>query len=64
METAKNVVERNAVRLPKAMVSKEKQLFIHGDLLCLRFADPDIEAAWIVQKIASALRIDTKKLFE
>lgn len=52
VETAKNVVERNAVRLPKAMVSKEKQLFKHGDMLCLRFADPDTEAAWIVQKIA------------
>jgi DNA helicase-2/ATP-dependent DNA helicase PcrA len=52
VETAKNVVERNAGRLPKSMVSKEKQPFKHGDLLCLRFADPDTEAAWIVRKIA------------
>lgn len=52
VETAKSVVERNAARLPKSMVSKEKQVFTHGDMLCLRFTDPDVEAAWIVQKIA------------
>ena len=52
VETAKNVVERNTARLPKSMVSREKQPFKHGDLLCLRFADPDTEAAWIVRKIA------------
>lgn len=52
VDTAKNVVERNADRLAKSMVSKEKQPFKHGDLLCLRFADPEKEAAWIVRKIA------------
>jgi len=51
VESAKSVVERNSGRLSKDMVSKEKQLFKHGDMLCLRFADPDTEAAWIVRKI-------------
>lgn len=51
VETAKSVVERNAVRLPKSMVSKEKQSFKHGDMLCLRFANPETEASWIIQKI-------------
>lgn len=52
VETARNVVERNANRLAKAMVSREKQDFRHGDLLCLRFTDPGQEAAWIVHKLS------------
>lgn len=51
VETAKNVVERNSERLPKTMISKEKQPFAHGDMLCQRFADPETEAGWIVGKI-------------
>jgi DNA helicase-2/ATP-dependent DNA helicase PcrA len=51
VDTARNVVERNLERLPKTMVSKEKQSFMHGDMLCQRFADPGTEAAWIVGKI-------------
>lgn len=52
VETARNVVERNANRLSKVMVSKEKQAFRHGDLLCLNFPSPDQEAAWIIQKLS------------
>lgn len=52
VETAKNVVERNAQRLSKAMVSKEKQTFQRSDLLCLGFTTPDLEAAWIARKIS------------
>jgi DNA helicase-2/ATP-dependent DNA helicase PcrA len=51
VEGAKSVIERNAGRLPKEMISKEKQPFRHGDMLCLRFDDPDSEAGWIAQKI-------------
>jgi DNA helicase-2/ATP-dependent DNA helicase PcrA len=52
VETSKSVIERNTLRLEKKIISKDKQLFKHGDMLCLRFADPDAEAAWIVRKIA------------
>lgn len=51
VETARSVVERNRERLPKKMESKEKQTFVRGDLLCLRFHDPTEEAQWIVEKI-------------
>jgi DNA helicase-2/ATP-dependent DNA helicase PcrA len=33
------------------MISKEKQPFMHGDMLCQRFADLEAEAEWIVGKI-------------
>lgn len=52
VDTARSVVERNSERLPKSMVSTGQQSFQQGDLLCLRFPDPDAEAQWIVQKIA------------
>ncbi|OGQ94609.1 MAG: hypothetical protein A2521_06185 [Deltaproteobacteria bacterium RIFOXYD12_FULL_57_12] len=51
VETARNVVERNADRLAKTMASREEQAFQRGDLLCLGFADPNQEAAWIARKI-------------
>ncbi len=51
VETARAVVERNRERLHKTMVSKEKQPFTRGDLLCQRFTDPEQVAQWIVQKI-------------
>lgn len=52
VDTARDVVERNASRLSKTMVSREKQPFRHGDLLCLKFVDPGQEAAWIIQKLS------------
>lgn len=55
VEAARKVVERNGRRLPKRMESRETQAFEHGDLLCLKFATPDKEAAWIVERI-QALR--------
>ncbi|OGG45158.1 MAG: hypothetical protein A3F84_11895 [Candidatus Handelsmanbacteria bacterium RIFCSPLOWO2_12_FULL_64_10] len=51
VETARQVVERNSERLTKKMVSEERQPFEHGDLLSLRFDNPDHEAAGIVEKI-------------
>ena len=51
VETAKSVVERNTVRLPKDIISKEKQSFKYGDMLCLRFDDTNSEADWIAKKI-------------
>ena len=52
VETAKSVVERNTGRLPKDMISQDKQPFKNGDMLCLGFTNPDAEAAWIVKKIS------------
>lgn len=52
VDTARSVVERNSERLSKSMASTGQQSFQQGDLLCLRFPDPDAEARWIVQKIA------------
>jgi DNA helicase-2/ATP-dependent DNA helicase PcrA len=57
VESAKNVVERNSERLPKTMISKEKQPFMHGDMLCQRFADPVAEAEWIVGKIRELMGV-------
>ena len=51
VETARSVVERNRDRLPKKMESKEKQPFVRGDLLCLRFNAPAEEAQWVVGKL-------------
>lgn len=51
VETARAVVERNTERLSKRMESKEKQEFIRGDLLCLRFTGPRAEAEWIILKL-------------
>lgn len=51
VETARSVVEKNLERLPKQMVSKQKQDYSRGDLLCLRFADPTAEAGWIIHKL-------------
>lgn len=55
VETARQVVERNGGRLPKRMQSTGTQSFLHGDLLCLKFQNPDEEARWIASKI-NALR--------
>jgi DNA helicase-2/ATP-dependent DNA helicase PcrA len=52
VDTARDVVERNANRLSKTMVSRETQPFLHGDLLCMKFADPGQEATWIIQKLS------------
>lgn len=51
VDTARSVVERNSERLHKRMVSTGQQSFQQGDLLCLRFPNPDVEARWIVKKI-------------
>lgn len=51
VETARQIVEHNGQRLPKKMESRESQLFEYGDLLCLRFDKPSVEAEWIVEKI-------------
>lgn len=51
VETARQVVERNAGRLEKRMQSARNQNFQHGDLLCLRFDNPVSEAGWIARKV-------------
>ncbi|MDR3568794.1 MAG: ATP-dependent DNA helicase [Syntrophobacteraceae bacterium] len=53
VETGKSVIERNATRLPKDMISRDKQRFVPGDILSLRFAGPSLEANWIVEKITN-----------
>jgi DNA helicase-2/ATP-dependent DNA helicase PcrA len=51
VESARQVVERNSARLLKKMESLERQPFEYGDLLCLRFDDPQAEARWAVEKV-------------
>lgn len=51
VDVAHRIVEVNTTRLPKMMQSGGKQEFQRGDLLCLKFTDPDEEAEWIVEKI-------------
>jgi DNA helicase-2/ATP-dependent DNA helicase PcrA len=48
---ARQIVEINANRLPKAMESGGTRSFIRGDLLALTFDDADAEAAWIAGKV-------------
>lgn len=55
VDSARRVVEANADRLPKTMLSHGMQPYEQGDLLALRFASPEEEAQWIVGKI-QALR--------
>lgn len=52
---ARQIVEANSRRLPKAMESAGHQQFERGDLLALRFADPTEEAEWIADKIGDLL---------
>ncbi len=51
VETSRQVAERNLNRLGKPMVSREKQVFEHGDLLALEFQSQQEEANWITEKI-------------
>ncbi len=51
VETARQVAERNLSRLGKQMISQDKQVFEHGDLLAIGFSSPQEEAKWIVEKI-------------
>lgn len=53
VDVARRAVEVNRHRLAKTMQSGGKQEFERGDLLCLRCADPEAEAAWIAEKILS-----------
>lgn len=49
------IEHNNPNRLPKKMVSADSQIFERGDLLCLKFADPDGEARWIATKVKSLI---------
>ncbi len=53
VELGRSVAERIPVgdRLPKAMVAAGHQRWERGDLVALTFADPESEAAWIVDRI-------------
>jgi DNA helicase-2/ATP-dependent DNA helicase PcrA len=53
VDVARETVEVNTNRLPKAMESGGKQQFDRGDLLCLKFKDPHAEAEWIAGKTLS-----------
>jgi len=49
VETAKQFIEQNHERLPKAMKPTAAQAYEAGDLVALHFTTPEEEAAWIVQ---------------
>jgi DNA helicase-2/ATP-dependent DNA helicase PcrA len=49
--SARKVVELNAERLPKKMVSTDAQEYERGDVLAISFSDPDAEARWIAGRI-------------
>jgi DNA helicase-2/ATP-dependent DNA helicase PcrA len=51
VSVARQAVEVNRERLPKAMESRGRHPFDRGDLLCLRFDGPEAEAEWIAEKI-------------
>ena len=53
VELGRSIAERIPAnqRLQKAMVAAGHQTWERGDLLALTFADPDAEAAWIVDRI-------------
>lgn len=51
VDVARRAVEVNENRLDKAMGSTGAQGFERGDLLCLQFDNPGVEAAWIAGKI-------------
>lgn len=48
---ARQFIEQLPGRLPKAMESADAQPATRGDILALRFEDPEGEAAWIATKI-------------
>jgi DNA helicase-2/ATP-dependent DNA helicase PcrA len=49
IETARTFIEQNAGRLPKQMKPGNTQPYEAGDICALQFANPDAEAAYIVQ---------------
>ncbi len=49
VETARDFIEQNIERLPKAMKPAAAQEYESGDLVALSFPDPDEEAAYIAQ---------------
>jgi DNA helicase-2/ATP-dependent DNA helicase PcrA len=51
VETARRVIEVNADRLTKKMISTDAQPFQNGDVLALQFPDQVKEAAWIAEKV-------------
>jgi DNA helicase-2/ATP-dependent DNA helicase PcrA len=52
VDCARAVIQHNNPdRLPKQMVSADKQPFERGDVLCLGFDNPEDEARWIADKI-------------
>lgn len=53
VSVARDFIEVNSNRLPKAMKSGGDQEYQRGDLLALKFANPDEEAEWIAGKILS-----------
>ena len=61
VDVARKAVEVNERRLSKRMESTGSQTFERGDLLCLEFADPDDEAAWIADKVQETLGIAFKE---
>lgn len=48
---ARQFIEQLPGRLPKAMESADAQPATRGDILALKFDEPEIEATWIAQKI-------------
>ena len=52
VETARCVIEVNANRLTKKMISTDAQPFQKGDVLALQFLDQLKEASWIAGKVA------------
>lgn len=54
VETARDFIARNAVRLPKAMKPTTAQTFEPGDIMALSFTDPDIEARYIAETCAAS----------
>ena len=53
VDVAREAVEANSNRLAKKMESGGRQQFERGDLLCLKFEDPQAEAEWITGRILS-----------
>jgi DNA helicase-2/ATP-dependent DNA helicase PcrA len=51
VETARRVIEVNADRLAKKMISTDAQLFQNGEVLALQFPDHFKEASWIAEKV-------------
>ena len=61
VETARPFIEQNNDRLPKKMRPTAAQSYEQGDIVALSFANPDQEAAYIAQTIASLRGVAIKE---